>query len=122
MALWRSEGPKAQAAHRTIFDWLANATVDADRRHLRLDRGVRSVRKDTADVGTDRGAPPEAGGHGQGSVVLLAAFDEDPMTVPSELAGYRVLAGHGNDGPVATGGTASDTEVPSPGFLLLQRP
>jgi acyl-homoserine-lactone acylase len=30
-ALWRREGPKAEAAHRTIFDWLANATADADR-------------------------------------------------------------------------------------------
>jgi maltooligosyltrehalose trehalohydrolase len=94
------------------------ATVEAGRGHLRLDRGLR---KGAADVGTGVGASLGAGAHGPGSVVLLAAFGEDPMPVPAGLAGYRVLAGHGNDGPVTTGGTAADVEVPAPGFLLLQR-
>lgn len=41
-ALWKSEGPKAQAAGRTIFDWLANAAVDSDRLAA-LDRAVAAM-------------------------------------------------------------------------------
>ena len=82
------------------------AAVGTGPGHLRMDRGVSSS---GADHGTDAG-----------SVVLLAAFGQEPMPVPEDLSGYRVLAGHGDDGPVPPEGVAP-ASVPAPGFLLLQR-
>ncbi|HRO30528.1 MULTISPECIES: malto-oligosyltrehalose trehalohydrolase [Micrococcaceae] len=121
LAALRAELPELTDPDRAT----THATVDAGRRHLRLDRGLR---KGAADVGTGVGVSLQAGGHGAGSVVLLAAFGEDPLPVPPELAGHRLLAGHGVDGPVPAGdqgGPAGEdalpASVPAPGFLLLGR-
>ncbi|MCY1157384.1 MAG: treZ [Citricoccus sp.] len=114
LAALRAELPELTDPDRST----TRATVDAGRRHLRLDRGLR---KGAADVGTGVGASLEAGGHGAGSVVLLAAFGEDPMPVPPDLTGHRLLAGHSTDGPVPAGEDEPPASVPAPGFLLLGR-
>lgn len=93
---------------RTTF-----ATVDESARHVRLDRGL------PPRSGLDAGAAPGE----SGSVVLLAALGDQPLPVPEELRGYRLLAGHHDDGPVTSEGegTSVPREVPAPGFLLLAR-
>ena len=54
---------------------------------------------------------------GDGSVVvLLAALGEEPMPLPADLAGARMLAGHDDDGPLA----AVPDVLSAPGFVLVQ--
>ena len=81
-------------------------TVDEQRRHVRWDRsGV---------------APPTATAQhastGQ-TVTLLAALGDAPMIVPRDLREARVLVGHGDDGPLASG--VPPRTVSAPGFVLL---
>ena len=93
---------------RTTF-----ATVDESARHVRLDRGL------PARSGLDAEAAP-----GQsGTVVLLVALGDQPLQIPEELSGYRLLAGHHDDGPVTSHGevTSMPRQVPAPGFVLLDR-
>ncbi|MDX2342129.1 malto-oligosyltrehalose trehalohydrolase [Micrococcus sp. M4NT] len=84
---------------------LTRAWVDPERRHVRLERG----RAEQAACG---------------DVVLLAALGDLPLTVPEDLRGAHVLAGHTDAGPLAADAdapAAAPVEVAAPGFLLLQR-
>lgn len=93
---------------RTTF-----ATVDESARHVRLDRGLPPRERLDAD--------PTPGA--SGTVVLLAALGDEPLQVPEELAGHRVLAGHHDGGSVTSDGEGASAprQVPAPGFLLLAR-
>ncbi len=79
-----------------------SATVDEERRWVRMDRGVQA-----------RGERPPA----PGAVVLLAALGTEPMPIPAGLSGHRLLVGHGPQGPV----THRPDVVPAHGVVLLAR-
>jgi maltooligosyltrehalose trehalohydrolase len=104
LARLRAERPELTDPDRST----TRAAAHPERGFLRLDRGVRP------DGGTNEGGRPSAG-----TVVLLAAFGAEPMPVPEELADYRLLAGHGVDGPLP--GVPADGRVPVHGVLLLGR-
>lgn len=86
---------------------LTRVWVDPELRHVRLERGS------AADGATSERT---------GAVTLLAALGAEPLPVPEDLRGARVLAGHTDDGPLrpAALGAAAPAEVAAPGFLLLQ--
>ncbi|MGW9552469.1 malto-oligosyltrehalose trehalohydrolase [Citricoccus zhacaiensis] len=110
LELYRTLG-RLRAARRDLTDpdrSTTRAVVDDERRWVRMDRGV-----ERGDAGADVGP---------GSVVLLAALGAEPMPIPDELRGYRLLASHGADGPLAGPDVpGARAEVPPHGFLLLGR-
>ncbi|MFC7402089.1 malto-oligosyltrehalose trehalohydrolase [Citricoccus sp. GCM10030269] len=89
----RAERPELTDPDRTT----TRAWTDDGRGYLRLDRGVS----------TDGS---------RGTVVLLAALGDEPMPIPA-LRGYRLLAGHGPEGPIES--LPDDGLVPAHAFVLL---
>ncbi|MEV4902587.1 malto-oligosyltrehalose trehalohydrolase [Citricoccus sp. NPDC055426] len=116
----RAERPELTDPDRAT----TRAAVDEGRRWVRMDRGVRaggdagemSGRDGRGGAGADVGPGP---GAGAGTVVLLAALGSEPMPVPEDLRDYRLLAGHGLEGPLTE--PTRSREVPAHGFLLLAR-
>ena len=76
--------------------------TDAARRHVHLERRA-------AD--------------GSGDVAVLAALGAEPMQVPEEWRDARLVAGHGDLGPLGPSGGPHElpAAVPAPGFVLLHR-
>ncbi|MDO5635326.1 MAG: malto-oligosyltrehalose trehalohydrolase [Micrococcus sp.] len=97
------------------------------RQHAALtceDRAATTVRVDAAQrlVRWDRA---EAAGQ-PATVTLLAGLGAGTITVPDDLRGARVLAGHTDDGAVTSEGAAPGEDAApgsfsAPGFLLLGR-
>ncbi|MGM7669596.1 malto-oligosyltrehalose trehalohydrolase [Microbacterium sp. A93] len=118
----RAERPELTDPDRAT----TRATVDEDRRWVRMDRGLQAGGDGGGHGGRDTGGGAGAGvGNqagreaGAGSTVLLAALGPEPMPVPEELRGYRLLVGHGPDGPLTQ--TPEPHQVPAHGVLVLAR-